>query len=1118
MSLYKLIGIYFSIPVQNELIFSLPNLSLFNAEVLSDLKIIINEIEDYCKYFSFKVQENPWWGSKWININQSQKEDIILKLKSLTSLAYDVYDNILNVHTSITFNDQKFALNVKYLKEIFQKILVQKIKINSEIFKINDFDKEIKDYQYTIDKFKTKIELEDKIKNVFNLEILKEDLKKFKEFYLESVDKKIKIFNSKWSFVKSIIKKYSLIKNKTEIQQNIYLLFNYYDIKSELDYVLNNMEYKLKNIDLDILNNTKQSIDLAYTIVKFNTIANFVIDINKLIPIINLDIRYPNEIQETLTKINLFLSNFEYISSNFDENIINFEILSIPQLNLKINNLITYEKDLNNMTRINNSIFKSYNLGLKNFIDVLFSSNMKKSFYDVFLKRFYKMLIDNIIQTYLPEFNDSNLETFRNIFNSIEIEIKKLAKAKIESNLLKNIPSTVGLNSQNIEIKILKSEANKSRNIMPFKKLFEKIPNLLLNLKPCLMMSPLSVSAYLKDSDIIFDTVIFDEASQVRPETAIGAISRAKQIIIVGDTEQLPPTNFFNTIDQEFNDEDVSDDISIKGFDSILSMANIALKTIKLKWHYRSLFEELIYPSNQEIYNNLITFPSKIKPQAFEGINKIYVEGYFIDRRNEIEASKVVETIKTIIDTYGLNSSVGVVTFNQEQEMLIEKKIDKFKQKYPQYSSFFDRNKQDPFFIKNIETVQGDEKEFIIISTVYGPYSTGKIHMRFGPINQENGYKRLNVAFTRAKRGTILVSSLKYEDIDLNRSESRGIKFLKDYFWIAEFGINKLIDKKNNNYQFDSYFEKEVYQELAKIGYKVHTQVGSSGYRIDLAIEDPKNPNSFLLGIECDGASYHSSKTARDRDRLRQEVLEKRGWKIHRIWSTDWFNNKQNQINKLQNVIKDIKTANVKKSSDNNNNLFNSEQQLFKIVKKQEIKIDFLENYEFNEDFLKKHFLHMNSSFNDVYLVIKKVIIELKVVHLDDISKLLNDALHIRSSSTYFKKYFNLILKNLINEDFKLDDKFLISNQIHENDIQFKFGLKRPLDKIHYFEFVNLIVQIVKSVKLINLESLMKTLKSYLLYTSFSSKAKDTLLKIIQKLVDDKFIEYNQQTQIFYIN
>ena len=439
------------------------------------------------------------------------------------------------------------------------------------------------------------------------------------------------------------------------------------------------------------------------------------------------------------------------------------------------------------------------------------------------------------------------------------------------------------------------------------------IPNLVTSLRPCFMMSPLSVSVYLEAQSYDFDLVIFDEASQVHTEDAIGTIMRGKQAIIVGDTKQLPPTSFFSTSlnDEDYDvdsDEEVEDN-DAGAYESILDEASAILPERSLRWHYRSRHEHLIAFSNVKIYNSqLITFPSPIDNASDSGVEYVYVKNGVYDRgrkkNNMMEAKKVAELVFEHFKKHP-NRSLGVVTFSEAQQNAVDAAIRQIRLQNPQYDKFFIEDKEEPFFIKNLENVQGDERDTIIFSIGYARDNKGIMYMNFGPLSREGGYRRLNVAITRAKHNVKLVGSIVPTDIDLDRVSSEGVKMLRSYIEFAQQGTIALDKELNINYniEFDSPFEEAVYDFLQSKGYNVVTQVGCSGFRIDMAIKHPTQSGKFAIGIECDGATYHSSRTARERDRLRQTVLEDMGWKIHRIWSTDWIKDQKSEEEKLINAV-----------------------------------------------------------------------------------------------------------------------------------------------------------------------------------------------------------------------
>jgi very-short-patch-repair endonuclease len=535
---------------------------------------------------------------------------------------------------------------------------------------------------------------------------------------------------------------------------------------------------------------------------------------------------------------------------------------------------------------------------------------------DAFAKRFYRLWLDAVMPNYPAVYSfrrRSQEDTIRE-FEKLDLTQLSIARSRVKERLVSRLPDLNRATSAVDEVGILKRELNKQRKIMPLRKLFKAIPNLLLTLKPCLMMSPLSVSLFLEAENYTFDLVIFDEASQVCTEDAIGAIMRGTQVVITGDSKQLPPTSFFaaTTSDGDFDTDDYNEDEhdDTDAFESVLDESITVLPERTLRWHYRSRHEHLIAFSNAKIYNhNLITFPSHIDKVPDNGVEYIYVANGVYDRggkKNNInEARKVSELVFEHIKKYP-NRSLGVVTFSEAQQQAVETAIRQFRLQNQQFESYFSEDKEDRFFVKNLENVQGDERDTIIFSIGYAKDSNGVIYMNFGPLSRSGGYRRLNVAITRAKYNVKLVGSIHPTDIKLESTNSEGVKMLRSYIEFAMNGAEVLQRELSysDTVEVDSPFEESVYDFLVKNRYMVATQVGCSGYRIDLGVKHPTLNGRFVLGVECDGATYHSARTARERDRLRQTVLEDIGWKIYRIWSTDWIKDPVSEGEKLLEAVK----------------------------------------------------------------------------------------------------------------------------------------------------------------------------------------------------------------------
>ena len=420
-------------------------------------------------------------------------------------------------------------------------------------------------------------------------------------------------------------------------------------------------------------------------------------------------------------------------------------------------------------------------------------------------------------------------------------------------------------------------------------------------LKPCFMMSPLSVSQFLP-AEMSFDAVIFDEASQVKEADAIGCIYRGKQLIVAGDQKQLPPTSFFDPTadtDEEDIDEQVLD------FESVLDRCKAqGFVPLPLNWHYRSRHEALITYSNHSFYNaRLHTFPGAVFDSADLGVELFNVGGIYRrggTRDNPAEAAAVVDRV-LFHRQHHAEATLGVVALSTAQQAAVEAEIERRSESEPELRHLTTDDRLSGFFVKNLESVQGDERDIIILTIGYGPDEAGKLTMNFGPMNREGGERRLNVAITRARRRVEVISSISGGHITSDRG---ALNHLRRYLDFAERGTAALaIDLQGSVGDAESPFEEEVLRSIRAMGRQAVPQVGVAGYRVDIGIRHPTKPGSFLLGVECDGASYHSSKVARDRDRLRQEVLEGLGWNIHRIWSTAWFADRASEEERLQSSI-----------------------------------------------------------------------------------------------------------------------------------------------------------------------------------------------------------------------
>ncbi|PJJ53750.1 AAA domain-containing protein [Mumia flava] len=501
----------------------------------------------------------------------------------------------------------------------------------------------------------------------------------------------------------------------------------------------------------------------------------------------------------------------------------------------------------------------------------------------------------------LKKFRAGDRDALVTAFRESDKELVDLAYAEVVRACSDARPRS----TQSAGAQLILREAQKKSRHKPIREVLDVASEIVQSLKPCFMMSPLTVSQFLP-GDMRFDVVIFDEASQVLPSDAVNCIYRGRQLIVAGDDKQLPPTAFFQAaVEAEDGDDDEPDE-----FESILSVCKAGvLPQLPLSWHYRSQHEDLIAFSNNRFYapddQTLQSFPGAVFDAPDLGVELFHVPGVYRRggaRDNPIEAGAVVDRIAYHAHEHP-EMSVGVVTFSAAQQDAILQAVEQRADDDPAVAAMLDdHDRLGGFFVKSIENVQGDERDLIIFSIGYGPDEAHKVSTHFGALNQKSGWRRLNVAVTRARRRVEVVSSLRSTDIP--PSANANVEHLRTYLAFAERGVSALglnIDPDHGD--VESPFEEDVLRVIRSWGYEVQPQVGVSGYRIDLGVKHPDRPGEFLIGVECDGAAYHSARSARDRDRLRASVLEGLGWNLHRIWGLSWYRDRPTQTKRLHAAI-----------------------------------------------------------------------------------------------------------------------------------------------------------------------------------------------------------------------
>jgi very-short-patch-repair endonuclease len=544
-----------------------------------------------------------------------------------------------------------------------------------------------------------------------------------------------------------------------------------------------------------------------------------------------------------------------------------------------------------------------------------------------FLRAFYLQWISDAVRSRpaLEKFHtmthEERVAEFRRLDERVLRENRAVLLGRLREQTQQRLRQPAALTA----LPFLQREMARQRGLSPLRRTFRQAGAAIRAIKPCFLMSPLSVAQYLEKAldgaASSFDLVIFDEASQLPTEDSVGAILRGRQLIVVGDPKQLPPTNFFASSLSDV--PELADDGSplYEDSESILEeLQGAGLPSDRLKWHYRSAHESLIHFSNVAFYDaGLYTFPSVETDSGAQGLQFEYVaEGIYEGKGlNLAEARRVAdEVVRFAREQLARHSrgelrwSLGVGTFNLRQQLAIQDELEQRRRDEPALEPFFDRGVAEPFFVKNLENIQGDERDVIFLSVTYGRGPDGRIRYNFGPLNGQNGWRRLNVLTTRARHCMHVFSSMRGDEIVAATASSDGPRLLRDFLLFAERGrldgaeMNAVLDT-------ESTFEHDVFQEISHRGIRLVPQVGVAGYRIDFGVLDDALPGRFVCGIECDGAAYHDSETARDRDRLRQQVLESRGWILYRVWSTDWFKDRAGQIDRLLRLIEEARARSL---------------------------------------------------------------------------------------------------------------------------------------------------------------------------------------------------------------
>ena len=988
------------------------------------------------------------------------KEKIFEDFTLLNSLKIFKNNKLINLPI-ISLYDKIEVINENLTEiECWEEYKTEKIKLNDKSSEIL-YDLFNYDFEKVKDSFTNLLNycnFDDDLENEINT-ILK--LKEIKEVVDTNDSNGKKYFRDLWNNVDSDTVELNAFFNDLK-HFNKLLNSNFYS-KDTIS-TLETLNYEEFNSYINELEDLNKSINNSFSEL------NDVLDFNEIID-------NKNNFNISLTELN---KKFEYLNGNYDELI-------------KLNSFYSFSK------RINNPY-------LENIVPLIWEDKING---DCIVSLFKFNVANNILNeitesnVYLRNFNENVYNKNIEKFKEIDKEILQLNQQRIRNILNENKPVITGKTIPPAsELGILMKEINKKRRNIPIRQLLQKTGNIISKIKPCFMMSPLSVANYLdpKYFKDYFDYVIFDEASQIKTEDVIGIFFRGKNFAIMGDSKQLPPTTFFDS--EEVNEDDDSLYVEIE---SILKLCRSIFPDKMLKWHYRSRHESLISVSNHEFYNNnLIVFPSPFSQKDELGLKLEYNPKNYYDRgkssKNIGEAKDIIEYAINYFKKYGNTKSLGIGTFGIKQKDAILEELEYRLRKNPELEQYFNESGENGFFIKNLENIQGDERDVILISVGYGFDNDGKISNNFGPLNKNGGERRLNVLITRAREKCVVFCNFLPDDLHVTTSKSRGLKAFKNFLYYAKNKKYPVIMEPTYE-DFDSPFEESVHDFLVENGYNVTKQVGCKGYKIDLAIVDPDNPDKYILGIECDGATYHSSASARERDRLRQEILEGLGWKFHRIWSTDWFNSRVTAKKRLINAVDEaIKNKDIPSFTKNPIKKPNPKPKPVPKVHREDLFID----YKFFKDSGNLN------KYNRVELIENLIKYE-QPIHIDDIYESMKIILNEKKKTKRLKNSTSTLISNNLNKNtIYMKGDFYYHKTFDINKFTPRKRIKPSLNKISNDEIKLAIINTLKSQYDTPKEELIKASSKNLGFNKVGNNIKKRFLELINELIKEKRINLNE--------
>ena len=1056
ISLLDLYSLYMesNLVPMDEIDLSVQNYNLYDMEQILDYVKTYVRLSHHIGYDYRKSSLN--------GLNQLNENYILYDLNSDLDIGLDCLDKMYKLATILAKYE---GFYVESINDGLKKALVidklSKLSLYSPFFVIKKSRTRIIDLIKKYLNFQKILGIN--LFDIYDKQILNENLDLLREKYVKA-NEKGKFFNKELKECNEVIYKYRKVKSTAdviikELQELIAFKRNLF-LAKEVSNNLSKYIGELKGLNLKQIVQDLSAIDDLP-------------DINLSAESFNyLKAEYVNS-KITYQELKGAYKNLDRLSLMFDKRELNF--MNAP-LEDAYNKLIAVSEERENFTnfmQVNQCIKHLKFFSALDFLNAYLDNEYDiDSLPEMYRKTFLHEKILHIVSesNLLTNFRSDKENKVITDFRALDKSILSINRDFIISVLSQKRPNENVLEGS--EFKILTKEYSKLRRQLPIRVLLEQIFNLVLDIKPVFLMSPLSVSTYLASELNIFDCVIFDEASQIFASDALGSIYRGKQCIVIGDTKQMPPTNFFHATLDGQQEQEVEYDL-----ESILDKASQTFETTSLKWHYRSRSEELITFSNGAFYDwNLITIPQAKQHEKGFGVDFYYVpEGRYdmSTRTNQIEAEKIVEMVFKHFDTS--KESLGVVAFSNVQADLIQSLVDKYRRKHPEYDRFFDEGYDEPFFVKNLETVQGDERDRIIFSICYGYNEEGKFYQRFGPLNNLGGERRLNVAVTRAKYNVSIVSSVRYLDIK-DKTDAKGVLLLRDYLKFAE---NVVTDK---NYQeISDPLMLDIKEYIESLGYEVLTKYGSSSFKIDFAV---KKNDEFVLAIMLDGSESYKA-NLRDKYRLERMLLKRLGWRYFKLFTTSWILHNEDEMERLRYALEHPDFDDDKEIEEDKSFL------------KEDKSIDSFDfNFEVYHELVPERAKKYLETFDLEYLVREIIRIEAPI-HFDLLCQRVLSAMEKGRMNDQLKKEISDAIPSNCH---KIGD-FILGEKI--TGIKLRLNSNRKFDYIYFDELLDGLYCIIEKNSGIKADGLFKTLTNILSFDKVTPQIRTRLEDALDQLVHD---------------